>query len=335
MIGLPADARRGKFARDVAAGLAAAPKHLPCCYFYDRLGSLLFEAICETPEYYLTRTETGILRREADAIAGQFAEAVDVIELGSGTAVKTRLLIDAFRRRGVALRYVPIDICRTVLEESSQALLSDYPELEVVAVAGEYQEGLAYLGEKNRRVAKNPTPPAERAPAAKLILWLGSNIGNLDREPAARFLAQVRATMTPGDRLLVGIDLRKERALLEAAYDDACGVTAAFNRNLLVRINRELGGDFDAAAFRHRAVYDENLGRVEMHLVSERAQRVRIPQAGLEAAFASGEGIHTENAYKYSTAEIEALAGAAGLRIEHAWMDAEGRFRLVQFATGS
>jgi dimethylhistidine N-methyltransferase len=314
LVGLPAEKRRVRFARDVAAGLNASPKHLPCCYFYDRLGSQLFEAICELPEYYLTRAEAAILRAHAEEVAALFPGPTDLIELGSGSAVKTRLLIEAFLQHHPAQRYVPLDICRTVLEESSLDLLRTFPTLEILAIAGEYHEGLAHL----------------RAAAArqKLVLWLGSNIGNLERTEAARFLSRVHATLSPGDRLLVGIDLRKDRAVLEAAYDDPCGVTAAFNRNLLARVNRELGGHFDLRTFRHRAVYDADAGRVEMYLVSTRSQKVGIDHLGLEVCFAAGEALHTENSYKYSPAEITALAAAASLHPEQAWRDPDGQFQV-------
>jgi dimethylhistidine N-methyltransferase len=317
LIGLPAEQRRAKFARDVAAGLTAARKFLPCCYLYDRLGSLLFEAICETPEYYLTRAETAILRAHAGEIADLFPAAVDLIELGSGNAAKTRLLIEGLLGRGTPLRYVPLDICRTVLEESSQELLGAYPALEVLAIAGDYAEGLAHLG--------------AASPRRKLVLWLGSNIGNLPRHAATRFLARVQATLAPEDRVLVGIDLRKDRAALERAYDDACGVSAAFNRNLLVRINRELGGHFHVQAFAHRAVYHDTAGRIEINLVSSAAQRVRIDHLEKEIIFAAGEAIHTEDSYKYSIEEIDALAASAGLRRERSWLDAEERFCLALF----
>jgi dimethylhistidine N-methyltransferase len=198
------------------------------------------------------------------------------------------------------------------LEESSESLLKEYPALEIVAIAGEYDVGLGHL---NTVVG-----------GTKLILWLGSNVGNLERVEAARFLQRVRETMSPADCLLVGIDLRKDRAVLESAYDDAQAVTARFNLNLLYRINRELGAQFDLQAFRHRAVYNEDIGRVEMYLVSARAQDVFIEGLGLSLSFAEGEEIHTENSYKYSLVEIEALAKAAGLRLEHQWFDAERRF---------
>lgn len=314
------EGHRAAFARDVGVGLTAAPKWLPCRYFYDAQGSLLFEEICELPEYYLTRTERQILAERAPEIAGRFPEPIALVELGSGSAAKTRLLIEAFLRRHRCLRYVPVDISPSILEDSSLALLEEYPRLEIVAVAAEYADGLAHL----RAVTDHP----------KLILWLGSNVGNLDRPRAAAFMRQVRRTMTERDRLLIGIDLRKERATLERAYDDSRGVTAQFNLNLLARINDELGGRFDLGAFRHRAIYNEALGRVEMHLESLRAQRVRIDALEMEVSFAAGETIHTENSYKYSPAEIEALCGTSGFRVEQQWLDDESRFSVNLLAPG-
>jgi dimethylhistidine N-methyltransferase len=304
--------------REVEAGLTASPKRLPCRFFYDHEGSLLFEAICELPEYYLTRTERTILLAHASEIASRFSQDPTLVELGSGSAAKTRLLIEAFLNRYGAVRYVPVDISHTMLKESSLALLEAYPNLEIVAVAGEYHDGLRQLN----AMAAGP----------KLILWLGSNIGNFERAEAAQFLRRVRDTLSPVDRLLVGIDLRKDRAVLERAYDDSQGVTAQFNLNILARINRELGGHFDLEAFRHRAVYDEEIGRIEMYLVSTRAQRVFIDRLGLEVQFASGEAIHTENSYKYSFAEIDALASAAGLSAECQWLDVGRRFSVSLFA---
>lgn len=317
LVGLPAEDRLSDYARDVVAGMSSSPKRLPCRYFYDRLGSRLFEAICELPEYYLTRAETAILTAHAGDVASLFPGAADLIELGSGNAAKTRLLIEAFLRRHHKLRYVPLDICQAVLEESSADLLRAYPKLEILAIAGEYSEGLQHL-------ARLPS-------SRKLVLWLGSNIGNLERTEAVDFLARVGNTLAPEDRLLVGFDLRKDRAVLEAAYDDPCGVTAAFNRNLLVRANRELGGNFDVRSFAHRAVYDEEAGRVEMYLVSARSQRVLLRQLKREFVFQAGEAIHTENSYKYSPEEIESLAAAAGLRTEKSWLDPDGLFHLNLF----
>lgn len=338
LIELPAASPAATFAEEVRAGLAAQPKRLPCRFFYDREGSLLFEAICELPEYYLTRTERGILERQADEIVAPFPKQVSLVELGSGSAAKTRLLIEAFLHRGVAVRYVPVDISRSMLEQSSLALLREYATLEILALAAEYRDGLRYLGGKRQADScpefAPPFPVANRVDELgpeetdrpKLILWLGSNIGNLERDEAAAFLSQTRETMAASDRLLVGVDLRKDRAVLEPAYDDALGVTAQFNINLLARINRELGGEFDLAAFRHRAVYDEELGRIEMYLVSMCVQRVAIERLGLTVHFAAGEAIHTENSYKYSLGEIDAVATAAGLQIERQWLDPARRF---------
>jgi dimethylhistidine N-methyltransferase len=207
---------------------------------------------------------------------------------------------------------MPVDISPTILEESSLALLKAYPRLEIDGIAARYEEGLLRLRDETDR--------------PKLILWLGSNVGNLDRQEAVDFLQQVRAAMAERDRLLMGIDLRKGRVVLERAYDDAQGVTARFNLNLLARINRELGGRFDLSQFRHRAVYHEGRGRVEMYLDSLRDQRVWIERLGRNISFVAGEAIHTENSYKYSTEEIAALAAAAGLSLERQWFDADHRF---------
>ncbi|HSB69028.1 MAG TPA: L-histidine N(alpha)-methyltransferase [Candidatus Methylomirabilis sp.] len=295
------------FARDVKTGLTSSPKRLPCRYFYDREGSYLFEAICRQPEYYLPRAERESLVRGAAEMVSGCAPGTVLIELGSGSATKTRVLIEALLARQKSLRYIPIDISRAILEESCHELLRDFPALDVTAMACEYQEGLARLN--------------GAAGAPKLILWLGSNIGNLERVEATRFLRQIGGLMSPADHLLVTIDLRKERAVLDSAYDDSQGFTARFNLNLLVRINRELGGRFDIRTFRHRAFYNEGPGRIEMYLVSSRPQCVPIDDLGIEVSFAEGEAIHTEDSYKYSLAEIDALAGAAGLRVERQWFD--------------
>jgi dimethylhistidine N-methyltransferase len=307
-------ARREEFARDVRQGLTAPAKRLACRFFYDAEGSRLFEEICALPEYYLTRAEREILAARAGEIAALFPGPVSMPELGSGSAVKTRLLIEAFLARHGRLRYVPVDISPTILEESARALLEQFPQLEIHALAAEYAAGLAYL----RKEADRP----------KLVLWLGSNIGNLGRADAHAFLSAARNCLSAQDRLLVGIDLRKDRETLERAYDDSQGVTARFNLNLLARINRELGGRFDLDAFRHRARYDEELGRVEIYLDSRRDQAVRIDALDLTVSFAAGESIHTEYSYKYSPGEISRLAAAAGLRVERQWFDAAGRFSL-------
>ncbi len=318
--------RLAGFARDVAAGLTAVPKHLSCRYFYDRRGSALFEQICRLPEYYLTRAEEEILRRHGGEIAALFDSPVNLIELGSGSSAKTRFLIEAFLARQTEQRYIAVDICRPALEEAAFDLAHDYPTLTVLAIAGEYRQALSRLrGTEFQSVLSAPRPP-------RLILWLGSNIGNFDRAAAARFLRNLRETFQPGDRLLVGIDLRKDPAILEAAYDDASGVTAAFNRNLLVRVNRKLGGHFEPGSFRHQAIYDRDAGRVAMYLVSEAAQTVAIDRLRLSVSFAADEAIHTEDSFKYSLPEIERLAARAGLRRERTWLDAAERFSLNLFA---
>ncbi len=302
------------FAEEVARGLSATPKRLPCRFFYDDAGSELFEAICDLPEYYLTRAEREILVERADEIASLFAAPIALAELGSGSSSKTRLLIEAFLRRHGGLRYVPVDISRSMLEASARLLLERYQGLEIRAIASEYGEGLRHVRAETER--------------PKLIAWLGSNVGNFGRGEAARFLGEVRQAMAGPDRLLVGIDLRKEAVLLERAYDDSRGVTARFNLNLLERINRELGGAFRVEDFAHRARWDGALGRVQMHLVSRRDQSVWVRDLGLRVRLARGEEIHTEDSYKYDRGEIEALARQAGLRVAERWLDGGERFSL-------
>ncbi len=238
--------------------------------------------------------------------------AVDLVELGSGSASKTRLVVEALLRRHGQLRFIPVDISRSILEESSLALVEDYADLEVFAVAGEYHDGLDFLKTEGG-------PP-------RLILWLGSNVGNFERADAVHFLQRLHAAMRPGDQLLAGIDLRKDPAILIAAYDDAVGVTAAFNRNILTRINRELKGTFALDQFRHEARWNVAEGRVEMHLVSLTEQSVLIEDLDLLVRFTVGESIHTENSYKYSLPEIERLAAAAGFTANGQWLDAAQRF---------
>lgn len=302
------------FASSVHEGLASRPRWLSCRWLYDERGSRLFEAICEQPEYYPTRAELAILRERAGEIAAALPPGGSLVELGSGSALKTRVLIEALLARDGTLRYVPVDISRSMLEHSSRALLEAYPALEILGVAAEYGAGLREL---RRRIA-----------GPKLVLWLGSNVGNFERPEAAAFLDELREGLSRDDRLLLGVDLRKDARVLERAYDDAAGVTARFNLNLLERINRELAGTFDLAAFRHLARYDEPEGRVEMHLECLRDQRVRIGALGLELDFRRGETIHTENSYKYSPAEIDALAAVAGFELEARWFDPERRFSL-------
>ena len=300
------------FSADVRDGLSSWPKRLSCRFFYDREGSQLFDAITRLPEYYLTDAGAEILEARADEIASVFEEEVTLVELGSGSAEKTQHLIDVLIERQDGLRFVPVDISAEVIEASSYDLLKSYPGLEVLGVAAEYRAGLKKIDQE--------------VEGSKLILWLGSNVGNFEREEAARFLGHIGEQMTDQDRLLMGVDLRKDRAVLEAAYDDSRGVTARFNLNLLERINRELGGQFEVDTFRHRAAYNEEAGRVEMYLGSTCAQTVRIEDLDLEVSFEKGEEIHTENSYKYSLGEIDTLADGGGLQVERQWLDTQRLF---------
>lgn len=306
------------FAADVREGLTAAPrKYLRPKYFYDSLGSRLFDAICLLPEYYLTRAEADIFARHAAEIVARARAGgshLTLVELGSGSASKTRHIIEALLREQPRLTYVPVDISTAALEESAGALLGDYEALSVTAYAADYDTALPRLRENFEEGGR------------ALVLFLGSNVGNFDRAEARDFLRRVRAALRTGDRLLLGADLKKDAATLEAAYDDPVGVTAAFNLNLLARINRELGADFNVRDFRHVALYDEAEGRVEMHLESTRAQAVRIDALGLNVNFRAGERIHTENSYKYSLDELTALAADTGFAREHTWLDPAERF---------
>jgi len=299
-------------AEDVRKGLSAQPKRFLPKYFYDELGSQLFEAICLLPEYYLTRAENEILQRYSDEIVAAISGQKTLVEMGSGSASKTRLIIEALLRRQSELLFMPVDISATALESSSRILLQSYPRLTIEAYAADYFAGLAELGKKPR--------------ARTLALFLGSNISNFDPDEALRFLRAMRSVLQKGDALLLGADLKKDPAILDAAYNDALGVTSAFNLNVLARINRELGGTFDLRAFKHRAFYNQSEGRVEIYIESLADQRVRIEKLDLEIEFAAGELIHTENSYKYDKANIAHLAVATGFELSRTWLDSEERF---------
>ena len=320
LVELDAKTHQASLAFEVHAGLTATPKRIPCRFFYDEVGSRIFEEICELPEYYLTRAETEILRHRAGAIARCFSEPVALVELGSGSSTKTRLLIEALLEHCGSLSYIPVDISASMLQTTALQLLDDYKRLEIRAIAAEYQDGL-------RRLRADVTE-------AKLVIWLGSSIGNLDRPSAARFMAGLRSGLNASDRLLLGIDLRKDREVLECAYDDSSGVTARFNRNLLERINRELGGHFDPRSFDFRATYDAVRGTVDSHLLSRKDQIVAIGDLNLRVRFGAGEAIHTESSYKYSPQEIESLARSAHLELLEHWLDSENRFSVNLFAAG-
>lgn len=304
-----ASAATDDFGRDVRAGLTAHPKSLPPRWFYDALGSALFDAICFLPEYYVMRAETEVLTRHRQEIVASFGNGVRLIELGSGAARKTRILLDGLTERQPSLEYVPVDVDATMLERSGRELLNDYERLRVTAVCADF--------------TRPSIPLAQLAPhrGRTVVLFLGSTIGNLDPDAAIAMLRDLRSALAPGDALFLGCDLRKSRDVLEPAYDDPLGVTAAFNLNLLARINRELGGTFALDAFRHRAFYDDAHGRIEMHLVSTRAQRVRIEAIDLDVELAEGESIHTESSYKHDAQTIATLAAASGFSVEQTWTD--------------
>lgn len=303
------------FAEDVRRGLTADPKVLFPRYFYDALGSRLFEAICELPEYYLTRAETEIFERHGAEIAGALDGRVRLVELGSGDARKSRLLIAALVARQGGLEYLPIDVSRSAVEQSAERLLHAFPELSVTAFVADYQSGLRAL--RNERV-----PCGVRT----LALFLGSTIGNLDPEERIVLLRDIRGGLRPGDGLLLGTDLRKSESILVPAYDDALGVTAAFNLNILRRINEDLGGGFNLKSFLHRARWNREQGRIEMHLESLWDQTVAIRDLGLEVRFAAGETIHTESSYKLEPEQVAEMAQASGFAVRRTWTDRGVRF---------
>ena len=306
------------FSEDVKSGLTSKSKYLPFVYFYDHIGSQLFEKICELPEYYLTRTETDILETNADDIASQFSKETVLVELGSGSSTKTRILIEAFLERQNLAHYTPIDVSSQMLEESSYSLLEAYPDLEINAIAARYNEGIDHLN--------------IRKDQQNLITWLGSSIGNFDRSEVTTFLQHIQKIMYPNDRFLVGIDLQKDKSIIENAYNDAQGITAEFNLNLLTHVNRELDGNFILENFEHKAIYNEEIGRIEMYLISNIDQKVLISDLDLEVCFKANETIHTENSFKYSLEDIDTLAEETGLYVEQQWFDTERLFSLNLFA---
>jgi L-histidine N-alpha-methyltransferase len=297
---------------EVAAGLAAPQKELPPKYFYDHRGSELFEQITSLPEYYLTRAERALLEDWMPVLIPQLGTRA-LIELGAGSAEKSRIILDAMHAAGTAELFVPIDVSAAFLRETAARLRREYPGLRVTPAVADIAEEL--------------NGPAD-LPSPALYAFLGSTIGNFYPPAAIRLLARVRAALRPGDRFLMGADLRKDVAVIEAAYNDAQGVTAEFNRNMLRVLNHELGANFDVDAFEHRAFYERDAHRIEMHLVSRRAQGVHVPGIG-EVHFDEGETLRTEISGKYDIPSLTALFSAAGLRLESWRTDAEQRFALI------
>ncbi|MFD7731603.1 L-histidine N(alpha)-methyltransferase [Kitasatospora phosalacinea] len=308
---LPPDHLHHALRADVRDGLTGEPKRLPPKWFYDARGSELFEEITRLPEYYPTRAEREILTARAADIAAT-TRARTLVELGSGSSEKTRLLLDALRAAGTLERYVPVDVSESALESAARALTADYPGLEVAAVLSDFTKGLGL--------------PEGGGP--RLLVFLGGTLGNLLPAERAAFLTGLRAQLLPGDRLLLGTDLVKEPAVLVAAYDDAAGVTAAFNRNLLSVLNRELNADFEPEQFEHVALWDAEHEWIEMRLRSRRAQTVKIAELGLPVHFEAGEELYTEVSAKFRRERVERELFAAGLRLTDWWTDEEGRFGL-------
>jgi len=299
---------------DAVAGLSATPKTLPSKYFYDAEGSRLFEAITRQPEYYLTRTELALLEARMPAIAQAVGAGAHVVEYGSGSGRKTELLLEGLRQ---PVAYTPVEISRTALLQSTARLALLFPQVEMLPVCADFTRPLAL--------------PAARRPAQRTLMFFpGSTLGNFADDDAVRLLDAMRQTMGEDGCALIGIDLDKEPALIEAAYNDAAGVTAAFTLNLLARLNREIGSDFDLDGFRHRALYARERGRIETFLVSQRAQSVHV--AGRRFDFAAGEAMQVEYSCKYTDRGFAALAARAGLKVTHGWDDPRGWFglRLLQ-----
>jgi len=305
---------RSHFREDVVAGLQRSQKAIPPKYFYDRRGSLLFEQICQQPEYYLTRTEASILRTHVADIWDEIGDCT-IVELGSGSSAKTRLLFDEGQRRHRHLHYVPIDISASMLEATANALVQEYPQLEIDALATDYLNGLMAL--------PNGQP--------RLVIFLGSNLGNFTHEEQTQLFTRLTQALRPGDFFLLGCDLQKSTSILESAYNDAAGVTSAFNLNLLQRMNRELAAQFDLSQFSHLAFYHQQLHQIEMHLLSEKKQEVMIAELNLSVSFRAEETIHTEISRKFSSTEVCAQLASCGFRRRALWSDANDWFMVGLF----
>ena len=310
-VGLGPDDLRRDMRADVIRGLQSTPKELPSKYFYDEEGSQLFDSITRLPEYYPTRTERAILIERAGEIAAR-SGADTLIELGSGTSEKTRLLLDAFARRGTLRRFVPFDVDETTLRSAAAAVATEYPGVTVHAVVGDFERHLPLLPTGGRR----------------MIAFLGSTIGNLTPEERASFLSRVVAQLEPGDTFLLGTDLVKDVGRLEAAYDDSAGVTAAFNRNVLHRLNRELDADFVPNRFEHVALFDTEREWIEMRLRSSVEQTVTVAGLGLTVRFAAGEEMRTEISAKFRPDSLTGELTVAGLELLGLWTDPAGDFAL-------
>jgi L-histidine N-alpha-methyltransferase len=326
---LPADFRESSLRADVTAGLTATPKQLPPKWFYDAEGSALFEKITELPEYYPTRAERAILRERAAEIAA-LSGATTLVELGSGSSEKTRLLLDALSAAGTRphggplARYVPVDVSESAVRAAGSAVAAEYPGLDVHAVVADFDSYLGVHGGSPRDGASDDGSPD----GPRLVAFLGSTIGNMVPGERAEFLARVRSQLRPGDSFLLGTDLVKDPAVLVAAYDDSAGVTAAFNKNVLSVMNAALGADFDLDTFAHVAVWDPEAEWIEMRLRSTATQSVRVPGVGLTVDFGEGEEMRTEVSSKFRRSGVTAELAAAGFALRAWWTDPQERFGL-------
>lgn len=304
---------------DVVSGLTQTPKSLPPRYFYDDRGSQLFEQICELPEYYLTRTETAILQEYASEIAS-ITGAGEIVELGSGSSTKTRILLDAYNNLGHPLRYLPIDVSAGILESSARQLLLDYPSLSVRGLVSTYEQALEQL------------PPTQLK--SRMICFIGSTLGNLTPGECASFFTHIANALQPGEYFLLGIDLQKPKHLLEAAYNDSQGITAEFNLNMLNHLNWRFEGNFDTNQFEHQAFYNESQSQIEIYLRSKKAQTVRLHAINLTVEFATGETIMTEISRKFDLNAMQQELGAQGLMPVKAWTDPNRWFGLLLYQMG-
>jgi dimethylhistidine N-methyltransferase len=302
------------FLAEAIAGLSASPRTLPCKFFYDERGSELFQKICELPEYYVTRAELQILKNQGRDIAKHLGPGIELIGLGTGAGTKTRLLLDELLQ---PIAYVPVDISKEQLQQSSAQFRKLFPDLEVLPVCADYLQPVTL-----------PTP--KRNPVRKVVYFPGSTIGNFEPDIALDFLSRIRRVSGEDGGLLIGVDLQKDRNILERAYSDAQGITAQFNLNLLTRANRELGADFDLENWKHRAIYNAEAGRIEMHLISEVDQTVHI--GNHEFHFRAGEKIVTEFSYKHTLEGFSALAAQAGFRLAKMWTDDARLFGVFYFS---
>jgi len=311
-----------EFAENVEKGLLDKPKHVSPKFFYDKIGSKLFEEICDQPEYYLNRVEAQILKNSASEIINALdKKAISVIELGNGNSQKTRILLQPFLANWKTVSYFPIDVSLKMLKKSIRDLSREYPNLRIYGVCSDYVKGLIKINEF-MKIKKN-------IPDKRLIIFLGSSIGNFDPKEAKAFLHALSKYIRRDDALLIGFDLEKDRSILERAYDDKRGVTSQFNLNVLSRINKELDGNFDLSSFEHKSFYNLREHRIEMHLESKLDQKVRIGGIGKEINFKQGETIHTENSYKYSRRRLYRLVKSAGLQVIANFTDPKQQYSLI------